>query len=371
MRVVMLSKALVVGAYQLKLRELAARPGVELTAVVPPSWRDGRHTQPLERVPASGYRLVVTPIAWNGRFHLHYYPYLPRLLRHLRPDVLHIDEEPYNLATFLALRAGRRVGARTLFFSWQNLRRDYPPPFRWLERYAYSHADAAIAGTEAAAAVLRDKGYAGELAVIPQFGVDPEEFAPHPPEGSHPFTIGYAGRLVEDKGLRVLLDALGMLQGSWRLAVRGSGPLHNEIVDWFAERSLSDRLDLAEHVPSSEMPAFMNSLDLLVLPSLTRPNWKEQFGRVLVEAMACGVAVVGSDSGEIPEVIGEGGRIFREGQPEALAALIAELRVDAPRRRSLGRAGRERVLARYTQARIAAQTVALYERMLQPASRRP
>jgi len=364
MRVTMLSKALVVGAYQKKLQQLALCSDLELTAIVPPSWRDGSREQTIERLPAANYRLLVTPIAFNGKYHLHYYPQLPRLLAHLRPDVLHIDEEPYNLATFLALRAGRRAGARTLFFSWQNLHRDYPLPFRLMEHYAYRHADAAIAGTSSAADVLRDKGYAGELAVIPQFGVDPDVFSPHPSAEPRPFTIGYAGRLVEEKGLRVLLEALGQLRGSWRLAVRGSGPLRDAIEAWFASRAMTERLDLADHVPSTQMPAFLNALDLLVLPSLTRPNWKEQFGRVLVEAMACGVAVVGSDSGEIPAVIAEAGLAFPEGQAEALAALLAELRADPARRRAMARAGQARVKAHFTQARVAAQTIALYRRML-------
>jgi len=364
-RVVMVSKALVVGEYQRKLRDLAACSGIELTAVVPPSWRASGRTQPLERVAPEGYRLVVTPISWNGHFHLHYYPYLGRLLEHLRPDVLHIDEEPYNLATYRALRAGQRLGAKTLFFSWQNLSRHYPPPFGWLEQYVYAHADAAIAGTQAAAAVLHGKGYDGELAVIPQFGVDPEVFAPRPSREERPFTIGYAGRLVAEKGLRVLLEALGMVQAPWRLAIRGAGPLREEIMRWFARRSLASQLDFADQVPSAEMPAFLNGLDLLVLPSLSRPNWQEQFGRVLVEAMACEVPVVGSDSGEIPEVLGDGGLTFSEGRAEALAGRITELRLDPARRRSLGRAGRQRVLEHYTHARIAAETAALYARMLQ------
>lgn len=364
MRVTIVSKALVVGAYQKKLQELASCPDIQLTAIVPPSWRDGRREQRLERLPGAHYQLLATPIAFNGRFHLHFYPRLPRILASLRPDILHIDEEPYNLATYLALRAGQRVGARTLFFSWQNLHRRYPLPFRLMERYAYAHADAAVAGTSSAADVLRDKGYRGDLAVIPQFGVDPEVFAPRRSGAARQFTIGYAGRLVEEKGLRVLLEALALLQGPWRLAMRGSGPMRDEISSWFASRSQEGRLDLAEHLPSTEMPAFLNTLDLLVLPSLTRPNWKEQFGRVLIEAMACGVPVVGSDSGEIPAVIGEGGLVFPEGQPVDLAGHLAELRADPARRAALGRLGRERVLARFTQAQIAAQTVALYRRML-------
>ncbi len=111
------------------------------------------------------------------------------------------------------------------------------------------------------------------------------------------------------------------------------------------------------------MPDQLRRMDLLVLPSLTRPNWKEQFGRVLMEAMACQVPVLGSDSGEIPYVIGEGGRVVPEGDVAALRGAIAALSIAPDERRELGRRGRERVLAHYTQQRVAAETVALYRRL--------
>jgi glycosyltransferase involved in cell wall biosynthesis len=113
-----------------------------------------------------------------------------------------------------------------------------------------------------------------------------------------------------------------------------------------------------------EMPARPRALDALVLPSLTRPNWKEQFGRVLVEAMACGVPVVGSDSGEIPHVVGEAGLIFPEGDVEALRDRLARLAADARFRADLAARGRARVLAHYTQARIAEATCAVYQHLL-------
>jgi hypothetical protein len=109
MRILMLSKALVVGAYQKKAEELARLPGVELTVAVPPLWREpGVGPQALERRFTQGYALEVLPIRFNGRHHVHYYPALERLVARLRPDVFHIDEESFNLATFLAMHAGLR-----------------------------------------------------------------------------------------------------------------------------------------------------------------------------------------------------------------------------------------------------------------------
>jgi glycosyltransferase involved in cell wall biosynthesis len=360
MRVVMISKALVVGTYRQKAVAMAAEPDIDLTVVVPPSWREGHDRLLLEETQTPNYRLLVTPIAHNGSYHTHYYPRLPHILAEIRPDLVHIDEEPYNLATYLALRAAHRVGARAIFFSWQNLGRAYPPPFCWLERYVYRNANGAIAGNHAASAVLAAKGYGGPVAVIPQFGVDPALFAPDAANErqAHPFTIGFAGRLVEEKGLLVLAEALGMLGGGWRMRFLGDGPLGPALRARFERLGLSEHVEWVARIPSQEIPAALRGMDAVVLPSLTRPNWMEQFGRVLIEAMACETPVVGSDSGEIPHVIGDAGLVVPEGDVAALA--LASLRDDPAKRNELGRRGRPRVLANFTQERIARETVSFY-----------
>jgi len=269
------------------------------------------------------------------------------------------------LATFLAVRAARRVGARPLFFTWQNIHRRYPPPFAWTERAVLRSVSHAIAGNADAGRVLRTKGYRGSIAVIPQFGVDPERFSPAPGLNtvSGPLRIGYLGRLVEEKGLLVLLEALAGLSGAWQLELFGHGPLQPTIEARAAELGLGARVLMREPVPSTSVPKRLQALDVLVLPSLTRPNWKEQFGRVLIEAMACGVAVVGSDSGEIPNVLGPAGLIFPEGDPLALRRCLGELLKSEARRRELGVLGRARVIERFTHERIAAATCDVYRTM--------
>ena len=364
MRVLMVSKACLVGAYQKKLEELARLPGVELTVVVPPYWRDERGVVELERQYTAGYELVVEPLACNGHFHLHFFPGLGRQMRRVRPDLVHIDEEPYNLATAHALYLARRAGAKALFFSWQNIARRYPPPFSTLERYVLRRADYGLVGNREAVQVWRAKGYAGELAVIPQFGVDPEIFRPEPRSAGRGFIVGYVGRLVAEKGVDLLLEALAGLEGVWRAYILGSGPQREALRTQAQRLGLSDRVSFDDWLPSTQMPAYYSQLDVLVVPSRTRPNWKEQFGRVLVEAMACGVAVIGSDSGEIPNVIADAGLIFPEGQVKALRSGLAQLLRDPDLRAELARRGRERVLAHYTQAQIAAQTYQVYRQVL-------
>lgn len=369
MKVVMVSRALMVGAYQRKLEELAREPDIELTAIVPPTWREGRQQMKLDRAHTEGYRLIVAPVAFNGQFHLHFYPQLGRLLRETRPDVLHMDEEPYNLATWLALRTGKQLGARCLFFTWQNLLRRYPWPFRGFETANYCMAQYAIAGNRAAAAVLHSKGYRGRLAVIPQFGVDPSVFAPaagSTGRAESDFTIGYAGRLVTEKGIETLLRACAALPfPSWTLHLLGAGAERPRFEMLANQLGLSDRTHFLGSLPSTRITDFYRTLDVLVLPSISRPNWIEQFGRVLIEAMACGVPVIGSNSGEIPNVIGDAGLVFPEGEAEALAAHLTDLAQAPGRRAELAAAGRARVMAHYTQAQVAAETARVYREMVE------
>jgi glycosyltransferase involved in cell wall biosynthesis len=365
----MVSKACVVGAYQRKLEEIAAHPGIDLTVAVPPEWRDERGVLKLERAHTRGYRLAVEPMAFNGSFHLHFYPRLRRLLAEVKPDLVHIDEEPYNFATWDALRLARRAGARALFFSWQNLQRRYPWPFSAFEASVLKHSDYAICGNRDAETVWRAKGYRGPIAVIPQFGIDPDLSAPLPAADLRAapgdFSICYAGRLVPEKGVDRLIRACAQLKDGYRLELIGSGPSRAALVKLAAECGLGARLTVRPWMSSADFSQALPRFDALVLPSVSQPNWKEQFGRVLVEAMACGLPVVGSDCGEIPNVIGDAGLVVPEGDVTALAGALAQLQASPALRADLGRRGRERALACFTQQTIAAATVAVYRQIVQ------
>jgi glycosyltransferase involved in cell wall biosynthesis len=358
MKVLMISKACVVGAYQKKLEEIAQHDDVELTVVVPPEWQDERGTLRLERVHTTGYDLRIEPIAFNGHFHLHYYPTLWGVVREVGPDVVHIDEEPYNLATFRAMRAARRLGARTVVFTWQNLQRRYPPPFRWMESYVLARTDALLTGNAEGVDVWRAKGYTGTVEVIPQFGVDPGIYhrITRPSRPSKPSVL-----LRRSTRRPILLEAVAQLRGPWELRILGSGPERDRLEKMAQWLGILPRVAFDLPIPSTQMPYYYSGLDVLVLPSRTRPNWKEQFGRVLIEAMACQSVVVGARCGAIPEVIGDAGLTFAEGDPADLRAQLQRLLGDAHLRLELAQKGRQRVLDQFTQSQIAARTVELYK----------
>lgn len=358
----MVSHACYVAAYRRKLEEMAATGRVELTLVVPPYWKAGGKKAVLEPGCSRGYQMIVENPVLNGHHHLHFYPHLADHVARLKPDLLHIDEEPYDFVTFHALRVAGRAGVKALFFTWQNIYRRFPPPFSFFEGYALRHSHGAIAGNREAADILRRKGFQGHLFEIPQFGVDLAPLRAKEPSSS--FRIGYVGRLVKEKGLFTLLKAVAGLDGQWELRLLGGGPLRLQIEATSQSLGVGDKVRLMAGVPSAEVPSFLGHLDVLVLPSLTTRRWKEQFGRVLTEAMACGVSVVGSDSGEIPNVIGEAGLVFHEGDMEGLRSQLRRLMEDAGLRERLRALGRERVEAHYTHRRIAERTLEAYDKII-------
>lgn len=359
----MISKACVAGPYQKKLEEIAALDGIELRVVVPPFWRTDGHREWLDRRHLNGYEMSVRKALFNGHFHYHFYPAMAREIANFGPEIVHVDEEPYNLATAHAVWLARRHSARAVFFSWQNLNRRYLPPFSWLERFCYRRAGA-IAGTSGARDVLQAKGFEGPLAVIPQFGVDPDEFRPVPArDGPRRFTVGYLGRLVEEKGLRPLMGAMSKMPDA-RLRIGGRGPMASWIRMFAAERNITEGMDGPTPVPPTEVPIFLNSLDVLVLPSLPTPNWTEQFGRVLVEAMACQVPVVASECGEIPGVLGDAGLLVPPGDEDALVTALERIRGNPDLADDLGRRGRTRVMENYTHRQIAGATGEYYFELL-------
>jgi glycosyltransferase involved in cell wall biosynthesis len=390
MRVLVISHAAVIPANQAPYCEMERLPDVELALVVPTRWRASvggvtsfaRH----ERLQSP---VIERSVAFSGHVNLHFYPGLKPSSLPFEPDVVYADEDPYSLAAHQASRLARRLGAAFAFKSNQNIPKRYPAPFSWTERAVLRHADAAIAIAPACAEVLTEKGCTCPIEVIGH-GIDPEVWAPRPVPALRErlrippdaFVIGYVGRLSAEKGVRDLLGAADQLEvrieashvaGSserWNgpeqlaLLIVGEGELRGEIEAWDEEHWIV-RVFLAGAVPhGSDVADHINCMDVLVVPSRTTPGWKEQFGRVIIEAMACGVPVVGSDSGNIPLLIEEtgGGRILPEGDAGALATHLRELAEDRQGARSLGEAGRQAVLERYTYGSIAARIAEVLRR---------
>ena len=225
------------------------------------------------------------------------------------------------------------------------------PPCRW-----------SLRGSTEAARVIRDLGCKTTCHIQIALGADERAWTPQGMNDElRPFTVGYVGSLIPEKGVKGLAEAVVGLDGARLLVIAGDGPERTEITNVFAAAGDRDSLSLLGLVPRRELPAVVRDLDVLVLPSRTMNGVREQFGLALAEAMLCGVAVVGSDFGAIPEMIDDAGLVFPEGDTDALRVQLARLR-DAPAfRRDLADAGRHRALAMYSATALADETYALYQ----------
>lgn len=252
-----------------------------------------------------------------------------------RPDLIHLIGEPSYLSTAqaIAIRERRWPGVPISHYAAQNVQIRFPRPFPWLERRAYRQIDLALPITVAALDVLRAKGYAGPARIVP-LGVDRNQFLPAagPPAG--PFTVGFVGRLEAHKGIAGLLDAAR--RAHTRLLIVGDGSLVGKVQAEAAARP--GEIELVPWSDHEELPTLLRRMHVLALPSIEivqrhmlpwiRVPLREQFGRVLIEAMSCGVPCVATRVGEVAEVIADGGMLVEQNRPDELAGAFARLRDD-------------------------------------------
>lgn len=351
-RVVILSHAAVVALNQRLYAHLAAFPDLDVQVIAPASWVSSlRGPLVAEALPELAGRVHLLEVKRSGNLHQHTYPRLGETLAALRPDVLLLDEDPPSLVAAQVLKEQARLGFALVAAAKQNVFKRYPPPFCWHERKLLRVAAGLAASSEQCLEVARRKGYDGPAGVI-YYPVDTDYFQPAGQPPDRPFTVGFAGRLTPEKGVADLIAALARLQGTGeaRLVIVGSGPEAARLQALAGARLAAGSCTLVPSVPHEAMAAQYQALDVLVLPSRTTRGWQEQFGRVLAEAMACGVATVGSATGFIPELITTtgGGLLYPEGDVAALAAALEQLRQEPAQRHALARAGRVGVLAHYS-----------------------
>ncbi len=355
-----------------KWRELIRLFGVDLRIIVPAVWKDYLFTIRYADQRDEALPIYPRKVLFTGKEAAHFYLDPTFTLASFKPDILHVEEGTDALSFRQALWAKRLFSprAKTIFFTWMNWVKRIPQPFRAFERYNLAHADAAICGNGDAEQILRDKGFLKPITVMPLLGIDPELFSPRDVSALklsldlRGFVIGFAGRFVPEKGVLDLIEAASRLREDYTLLFVGGGELESRMRALAAERGIAARLRIVPPVPHHEVPNYLNCMDTCVLPSYTVAHWKEQFGQILVQAMACGVPVIGSSHAEIPRVIGDAGLVFEERSVEGLARSLGEMIGGRERRETLKAAGRGRVLERYTNTKIAEQTHRVYLSLL-------
>jgi glycosyltransferase involved in cell wall biosynthesis len=334
---------------------------VDLAVVTPEKWGvpelNQMLTVPLKRedAPWRQYRLPSAIYSRGNPFRFFYTPgELAKVIEREEPDIVHVEQEPesINLLQFSVLK--RRYRYPLVFVAWED---HNPLRLGWgFRKINYAAADGGIFGNPVAMDRARGFGFRKKMAVIPQYGFE-ITYRGEPRQADGRFVIGYAGRLVPEKGVQTLIEATRLMPQA-EVLVAGEGPLaptlrgepHVRMLGW---------------VPRDEMAGFWSQLDVMVLPSLTDgKKWVEQFGRVLVEAMAAGVPVVGSSAGRIPDTIGDAGLSFSEGDSRALCEALNSLRLNLARREELRQRGLERVRDCFSHDVLMGKTVGFYEEVL-------
>jgi glycosyltransferase involved in cell wall biosynthesis len=276
-------------------------------------------------------------------------------------DAVFAWEEPYVFSG-AELAAFTPRGTVFTFLTFQNIRKRYPPPFSWFERYTLSRSDGWLYSGHSVYEVQRSTpGYRDRIGRLGPLGVDLSLFHPDPDarrrvrealgwSDDGPPVIGYVGRFVPEKGLRFLMGVLEKLRSDWRMLFLGSGALEGELRAFAQKHAERVRIVSAPH---DRVPEYVNAFDLMCAPSETARHWREQFGRMLIEAFACRVPVIGSDSGEIPFVIGDAGIVAREGDEKAWIQALERLLSEPETRRELGARGLDRATKVYAWPAVA------------------
>lgn len=340
MRVLRISHSAAIAAWRGREHALRAR-GEDVSLITARRWHAGGTWVDLE---AAAEEQVASARTFGTHPALFLYDPRP-LWRALGEDwdVIDIHEEPFALSTaeVLVLRMLRRNPAPIVLYTAQNLRKRYPVPFRWLERWALRSAAGISACNTEAARIVEEKGFTGRARVIP-LGVEVDTAVGDGgmgPGDTGTVRVGMLGRLVPEKGLATLLEALA-LQPRLRARIGGSGPLAADLLAWASAQGVADRVELVGAVDPDAVDDFYRSIDVLAVPSLPTSSWTEQFGRVAVEAMALGVPVVSSDAGALPDVVGGAGIVVPAGDAVRLGdALVAAA---STRREELVAAGHRR-----------------------------
>ena len=312
-----------------------------------------------------------------------WYRGLSAVFREGRYDIILVESEPWAVLRWQCWLLKIRFQRRAKFgeFTWENILRGgwKGPVLGLIYRMAARTSDFIVGGNQGAVELMRLAGASPAAACVTQFGVDTGTFSPlSEPEKRRArraaglpedaFVIAFCGRLVAAKGVRDLLEAFQQLQSAGkelRLVIMGSGELENEFRN--ASRS-NPKIQLIPPRKHSEVGGLLQITDVLVLPSRTSAGpsewWKEQFGHILIEAMACGAAAIGSDCGAIPEVLQDRAVVFPEGNADALRSLLQSLIQDPQRLAEIRASQRERVLAEYTQPAVAAKWAQIFARQL-------
>jgi glycosyltransferase involved in cell wall biosynthesis len=379
MKILIVCHSSIISLNQQLYVEMEKHPGVEILLIVPETWRDeySKGFLTSKAHPDAHYEALRPPVSFSGHVSLHFYKKIPLdKIKKFQPDLIYMTQEPWSLACLQFRLLAKKLHIPFVFHIHQNIFKNLPPPFAQFEQAAIKDCLIAFGCSQDSLDILKKKGLTRPGYLVPH-AVEVSKFYPGAEEerrqqwgvGGGSVVIGYLGRFVPEKGVDRIIEAAAPLikEGrDVRVLCVGGGDEQPLLEEKARALGISERVHFPGGVKHDDAGFAMRTFDILVLPSRTWPNWKEQFGRVLVEAWACGIPCVGSDSGEIPHLIRAtgGGLVFPEDDIPAFTDALRKLVVDPALREKLAKSGQEAALTRYTYPAVAAQIVGLFRSAL-------
>lgn len=374
--------------YHKFFKEIAKHEDIDLYFIIPPYWPfEGGRVKGVfnnlfnrykkfrfQKKYDPDYKIIVKRVKFAGKS-LHFYPSLWKTLSRINPDIIHVIEEPWTLCTLQTLLWKRIYKKKTkvIFTTFENLSKGYSHIYdKWIESFTLKNSDLAVVLDKMMEKILLEKGFKKDIKIVPGFalGVDTEIYKKmnvsrlRKQLSLDKFTIGYSGRFQKEKGIQILLKAVAKIKKDYNVLLLGWGQYKPEIEELVKELGLSDKTKIIDEKLGSKIVSYLNCIDLLVVPSLTMPTWREQFGRVVPEAMICEIPVITSDSGSLPYVLGEAGLLFKEGDVEDLKNKIELIMNDEQLKKNLIKKGIKMVYEFYDSKKIAHNTYKVYKELL-------
>lgn len=338
-------------------RLLAKQIGEPIHLLVPESWREQGIITHCEEEKDHNLKFFKSPFIFGYRHQRIVYLHLKKIIDTVKPDIIFINSEPENYNTFhLVLTVKKHFPKIKLACAtWRNIdyrSNPYPYKFGWINRmieaYTKKRINICFAYSHTAESLMKQLADWKVVYIPPSINVKDFHFAPKQTNPkTDTFVVGYLGRLAHEKGVDILIRAIAQSDKIIHGYIVGDGPGKENLKILSGELGISDRIKWHEAVDYKDIPVMLKNFDVLVLPSRTTKFWKEQFGRVLIEAMAIGVPVIGSNSGEIPNMISDCGILFEENNHEKLVEAIKFVRDDFDYRNRIIYQARDRVQSEY------------------------
>ncbi len=365
-RVLAIDHTVGVAPFRKKFEAIASHGDIDLTVLAPAVWKENYRAIVPPAI-GRGYAIRTGSVVFPGYNNRAFFATgLASAIRSVRPHIIDLYEEAFSLFLLqTSVLAGILAPeAKIIFHSSDSLSFDDRYPYRPSRMYAAiqrrTHRVASYAFTinEIAGELLRSKGYIGPITRV-FHGVDEEEFRPMDASELRSElrlrgpVVGCVGRLTYKKGVDVLIRAVAALQDPPELVIIGDGEEKPRLEALAVDTGIGETTRFVTGVTHEQIPAYLNALDVMVLPSIRSEKFNEPFGRVLVEAMACGVPVIGTTCGSMALVLGDAGLIVQDNDVDALNDQLRSLLSDRALMDELSSRGRQRVLDLYTWPRFA------------------